>query len=136
MHKNTLWSLRLGYSAKQEKSIQKIGLKKFLKQSFATKFDSTLPDFLQDSPKNFAEYRENRDKRKSSPEGTKEFFKKDGLEDNFGGESFKYHYNLSMPKGKLAYLFMFSSELVHDEILINDVKDRSLYTAYFNQKQI
>ena len=78
MHINTLWSLRLGYSAKQEKSIQKIGLKKFLKQSFATKFDSTLPDFLQDSPKNFAEYRENRDKRKSSPEGTKEFFKKEG----------------------------------------------------------
>ena len=66
----------------------------------------------------------------------KDFFKKDGLEDNFGGESFKYHYNLSMPKGKLAYLFMFSSELVHDEILINDAKDRSLYTAYFNQKQI
>ena len=51
MDKSTLWSLRLGYSAKQAKAIEKIGLKKFLEHSFATKFDSTIPDFLENSPK-------------------------------------------------------------------------------------
>ena len=77
MDKNTLWSLRLGHSAKQAKSIQKIGLNKFLEHSFATKVDSTIPDFLEDSPKSFAEFKEIRKKIKSSPEETKEMLKKE-----------------------------------------------------------
>jgi uncharacterized protein (DUF1800 family) len=77
MDKNTLWSLRLGYSAKQAKTIERIGLKKFLEQSFATKFDSKIPDFLEDSPKSFAEFKEIRKKIKSSPEETKEMLKKE-----------------------------------------------------------
>ena len=78
MDKNTLWSLRLGHSAKQAKSIQKIGLNKFLEHSYATKVDSTIPDFLEDSPKSFAEFKEIRKKIKSSPEETKEMLKKEG----------------------------------------------------------
>jgi uncharacterized protein (DUF1800 family) len=78
MDKNTLWSLRLGYSAKQAKILEKNGLKKFLEQSFATKVDSTIPDFLKDSPKSFTEFKEIRKKIKSSPEETKEMLKKEG----------------------------------------------------------
>ena len=63
----------------------------------------------------------------------KVFFKKDTLEDNFGEESFTYHYNLSMPKGKLKYLFMFSTELIHDELIIANSKDKSLYSMYLRQ---
>ena len=78
MDKNTLWSLRLGYSAKQAKAIEKIGLKKFLEQSFATKFDSKIPDFLADSPKSFNEYRDLRKKLKeASREDAKEMLKKE-----------------------------------------------------------
>lgn len=78
MDKNTLWSLRLGYSAKQAKAIEKIGLKKFLEQSFATKLDSKIPDFLENSPKSFNEYKEIRKKLKeASREDAKEMLKKE-----------------------------------------------------------
>jgi uncharacterized protein (DUF1800 family) len=70
--------LRLGYSAKQAKTIEKIGLKKFLEQSFATKFDSKIPDFLENSPKSIIELK---DIRKTliaeNPETKKELFKKE-----------------------------------------------------------
>ena len=79
MDKNTLWSLRLGYSSKQAKTIEKIGLKKFLEQSFETKLDSKMPDFLEDSPKSLSEYKELRKKYKaSSAEEVKELLKKEG----------------------------------------------------------
>jgi uncharacterized protein (DUF1800 family) len=79
MDKNTLWSLRLGYSAKQAKTIQKIGLKKFLEQSFETKIDAKLPVFLEDSPKSINEYKKIRKKYKAaSPEEVKGLLKKEG----------------------------------------------------------
>ena len=78
MNKNTLWSLRLGYSAKQAKTIEKTGLKKFLEQSFATKLDLKVPYFLENSPKSFEELKEVRKKLKSSPEEAKELLKKEG----------------------------------------------------------
>lgn len=78
MNNNTLWSLRLGYSAKQTKTIEKIGFKKFLKQSFSTKFDSNIPDYMEDSPKSFQELKETRKKLKASnPEEIKEMLKKE-----------------------------------------------------------
>ncbi len=78
MDKNTLWSLRLGYSAKQAKTIEKIGLKKFLEQSFATKVDSKIPDFLDDSPKSFQELKEIRKNLlAANPEAKKEIQKKE-----------------------------------------------------------
>ena len=78
MDKNTLWSLRLGHSVKQAKSIQKIGLKKFLELSYESNFDQKLPEFLEDSPKTIAEFKEIRKKIKNNPEETKEMLKKEG----------------------------------------------------------
>lgn len=78
MDKNTLWSLRLGYSAKQAKTIERIGLKKFLEQSFATKLDSKIPDFLEDSPKSLQELKEIRTTlTAANPEAKKELLKKE-----------------------------------------------------------
>src|SRR6476660_6950260 len=77
MDNNTLWSLRLGYSAKQAKTIENIGLKKFLEQSYATNFDSKIPDFLKDSPKTFAEFKEIRKMYKDNPDQKKEMQKEE-----------------------------------------------------------
>lgn len=58
MNKSNLWSLRLGFTSKQAATIEQLGLDKFLKQSFASKFDNQLPQFLEDDPKTIAELRE------------------------------------------------------------------------------
>ena len=60
MDKNTLWSLRLGFSGKQSQTIQKIGLNAFLEKSFMTKVDKSIPSFLDDSPKCLAELQSRR----------------------------------------------------------------------------
>lgn len=79
MDKNTVWSLRLGYSAKQAKTIEKIGLKKFLEQSFETKVDSKIPDFLEGSPKSLKELNEIRKTlTDANPAAKKELLKKEG----------------------------------------------------------
>lgn len=78
MDKSTLWSLRLGYSAKQAKTIEKNGLKKFLEQSFATKLNSKIPDFLEDSPKSSQELKEIRKTLNAAdPEVKREMLKKE-----------------------------------------------------------
>lgn len=78
MDKNILWSLRLGYSAKQAKTIDQLGFKKFLEQSFATKFDSEIPDFLKDSPKSMEELKETRKTLMAeNPEAKKELQRKE-----------------------------------------------------------
>ncbi len=50
MNKNNLWSLRLGYSVKQAKQIEDLGIRKFLEKSFQSKIDAALPTCLEDSP--------------------------------------------------------------------------------------
>jgi len=55
MERNTLWSLRLGFSGKQAELIKKEGIADFLKDSFSDKVDKQLPGFLKDSPKTLAE---------------------------------------------------------------------------------
>ncbi len=78
MNKNTLWSLRLGYSAKQAKKIEKNGLKKFLEQSFTSKFDTEIPDFLVDSPKSLNELQKAKKTLKTgNPEAKKELLQKE-----------------------------------------------------------
>jgi len=78
MNNHNLWSLRLGYSAKQAETIDKLGFKKFLKQSFSTKVDSNIPSFLEDSPKSSAELKETRKVLvASNPEAKKELLKKE-----------------------------------------------------------
>lgn len=76
MDKYTLWSLRLGFSAKQAKTIEKLGLNEFLNQSFDSKFDNNIPDFLQNSPKSIDELKEVRKKLvDSNPDAKKELLK-------------------------------------------------------------
>ena len=76
MDKYTLWSLRLGFSAKQAKTIEKLGLNEFLNQSFDSKFDTNIPDFLKNSPKSIDELKEVRKKLvASNPDAKKELLK-------------------------------------------------------------
>jgi uncharacterized protein (DUF1800 family) len=78
MDKQTLWSLRLGYSTKQANVIGESGLKSFLENSFAQKFTSEIPEFIQNSPKSYKELLAIRKKLKnSSPEEKKVLFKKE-----------------------------------------------------------
>lgn len=60
MNQNTLWSLRLGFSNKENEAITNKGIKAFLAASFKVPFDDSLPDFLQDSPKTAAELKAQR----------------------------------------------------------------------------
>ncbi len=73
MNKSNLWSLRLGFSNKQATQIESLGIEKFLKQSFASKYEKHLPQFLEDDPKTLAELKEfrNRIKETTSAEGKK-----------------------------------------------------------------
>jgi uncharacterized protein (DUF1800 family) len=76
MNKNTLWSLRLGFSGKQSKLIENMGLPKFLGESFSAKFDKSVPVFLNNSPKSIQELRAKRQAIKTtSPEEVKEMLK-------------------------------------------------------------
>jgi uncharacterized protein (DUF1800 family) len=78
MKKSNLWSLRLGFSGKQAIQIEKLGVEKFLKHSYSSKFDKQFPDFLQDQPKTTLELKEIREQIKiSGPETRKEFQKKE-----------------------------------------------------------
>ncbi|URC13284.1 DUF1800 domain-containing protein [Flavobacterium sp. B183] len=58
MKKSNLWSLRLGFSGKESDAIEKLGIEKFLKQSYQSKFDTQLPAFLEDDPKTLLELKE------------------------------------------------------------------------------
>lgn len=66
MKKSNLWSLRLGFSGKQAVKIEKLGLEKFLKQSYDSKFDTQLPAFLNDDPKTLIELKELRESIKNA----------------------------------------------------------------------
>jgi len=78
MDKYTLWSLRLGYSAKQGKAIKETGINSFLDNSFAQQVNSETPEFIQNSPKSFKELQSLRKKLKSSnPEEAKAIYKKE-----------------------------------------------------------
>lgn len=75
MKNEILWSLRLGFSAKQSKIIEKSGIEDFLKQSFKASFNTTVPDLLNDSPKTFEDFKAIRKDKKENPEKAKELIK-------------------------------------------------------------
>lgn len=80
MNPNSLWSLRLGFSNKQAAAIEKMGIAKFLDASFKTNFDGSIPDFLKDSPKTLADFRELRQKSRAlNLDQKREFQKQEGL---------------------------------------------------------
>lgn len=56
MNKSTLWSLRLGFSAKNSEKIESMGLEKFLGLSYDSDFRTELPEILYDEPKTLAEF--------------------------------------------------------------------------------
>ncbi|MEC4048536.1 DUF1800 domain-containing protein [Flavobacterium sp. SUN046] len=58
MNANTLWSLRLGFSNRQANKIEEMGIEKFLKQSFSTRYKEQLPSFIDSEPKTLAELKE------------------------------------------------------------------------------
>jgi uncharacterized protein (DUF1800 family) len=66
MNKSSLWSLRLGFSNQQALEIERIGLDKFLSKSFETKYETSLPEFLNDEPKTISELKEVRTKIKNA----------------------------------------------------------------------
>lgn len=51
MDKPVLWSLRLGYDAKNADRIGKNGIRKFISDSIAAEYNNSLPEFLQEYPK-------------------------------------------------------------------------------------
>jgi uncharacterized protein (DUF1800 family) len=78
MNSNTLWSLRLGFSGKQSKAIEKLGFSKFLAQSLVAPYDTQIPELLNNSPKSIEEFRAKRKEFKSSnPEAIKELVSKE-----------------------------------------------------------
>lgn len=60
MNKSALWSLRLGFSNKENEKISQKGLQSFLKDSFKVPFNASIPDFLSHSPKTAEELKERR----------------------------------------------------------------------------
>ena len=78
MNRNSLWSLRLGFSNNQAQSIESLGIQKFLEQSYTIPFESKLPVFLKNSPKSLVEMKEIRQKYKdANPEEKKELRKEE-----------------------------------------------------------
>lgn len=76
MNKNTLWSLRLGFSGKQGKVIEQMGLSKFLEKSYNASYDKKVPSLLDNSPKSLKELKERRQEiKKSDAENVKELLK-------------------------------------------------------------
>ncbi|RZJ70906.1 DUF1800 domain-containing protein [Flavobacterium sp.] len=66
MNRNTLWSLRLGFSGKHSDAIGKKGLEKFLSDSFSASYDKSGPKCLDDDPKTLAEFQQYRQRIKDS----------------------------------------------------------------------
>ncbi|MGA9637378.1 DUF1800 domain-containing protein [Flavobacterium sp.] len=76
MNRNSLWSLRLGFSNNQASAIENLGIEKFLEQSLQVPFDKNIPAFLESSPKTYADLKEMRQKAKESDvEGKRKLLK-------------------------------------------------------------
>lgn len=81
MKKSNLWSLRLGFSGKQASLIE-MSLENFLKQSFASKVDKSIPDFLSGSPGTLEELKANRERLKDADQTLKKEFQTQEAEVN------------------------------------------------------
>lgn len=72
-----LWSLRLGFNARQAEIIQKNGIADFLQNSIKAPFIQEQPDFLASEPKSLAELRQIRQQIKNTEDpDTKAILKK------------------------------------------------------------
>ena len=77
MKKEFLWSQRLGFSNQQALAIQKLGMERFLQQSFQAPFNTSIPELLSDSPKSLEDLKKIRQTRKEDSEAGKELLKKE-----------------------------------------------------------
>ena len=77
MKKEFLWSQRLGFSNQQAFAIQKLGMERFLQQSFQAPFNTSIPEILSDSPKSLEDLKKIRQTRKEDSEAGKELLKKE-----------------------------------------------------------
>lgn len=77
MKNEILWSLRLGFSAEQSKTIEKLGIEGFLKQSFKAPYNTAVPDLLKESPKTFEDFKTLRKTKKEDPDKAKEYQKQE-----------------------------------------------------------
>ena len=77
MKKEFLWSQRLGFSNQQAFAIQKLGMERFLQQSFQAPFNTSIPELLSDSPKSLEDLKKIRQTRKEDSEAGKELLKKE-----------------------------------------------------------
>lgn len=78
MKSAALWSLRLGFSSKEAQNIDALGLEKFLELSFKSATDTSIPLFLNDSPKSFDELKAIRQNYKNqTPEERMQRLKKE-----------------------------------------------------------
>ncbi len=82
MKSSILWSLRLGFSAKQAHEIEVLGIEKFLKKSFQSGFDSDVPSFLNNSPKSVDELKNTRQTLKDASISDKKDFLRQELKTN------------------------------------------------------
>lgn len=73
MDLNCLWSIRLGFSAKQAPQLKELGLNAFLEKSFADEAHTPEPDFLKGLPKTPEEVTTYRKRFKDMPDGAKAF---------------------------------------------------------------
>lgn len=77
MKKEFLWSQRLGFSNQQAFAIQKLGMERFVQQSFQAPFNTSIPELLSDSPKSLEDLKKIRQTRKEDSEAGKELLKKE-----------------------------------------------------------
>nr|WP_315171168.1 DUF1800 domain-containing protein [uncultured Flavobacterium sp.] len=77
MKNEFLWSQRLGFSNQQASAIQKLGMERFLQQSFQAPFNTSIPELLAESPKSLEDFKKIRQTRKEDPEAAKELLKKE-----------------------------------------------------------
>ncbi|MGB5943410.1 MAG: DUF1800 domain-containing protein [Leeuwenhoekiella sp.] len=77
MKQAILWSLRLGFSAAQTKSIDALGIKNFLEKSFAAPFSRRIPECLIDEPQTLEEYRELRKSLRLADDKTQKQYAKE-----------------------------------------------------------
>jgi len=78
MQKNSLWSLRLGFTNNQANLIAKNGIKNYLQTAMHNPINTTLPDFLKDVPKTIPEFKafKKRINQAASPEEKKKLKRK------------------------------------------------------------
>lgn len=87
MNQNALWSLRLGFSNKENGTISIKGIRPFLEDSFTVPFDDRIPEFLHDSPKSLADLKQLRELYKNA---TKEEKKAARQKENQTSEAMKH----------------------------------------------